>query len=183
MDFIKRNQVAMYINDRRKRNGTFEPSDPELYEVIRNYIHQENPVHSLYRSALIHDTYREMIGGSASKADKFYKQLDKIGMSRHEYLGHAKMMARQHGYVPDLLSFAENNDNKLKYESPKGIRYFGKAGYNDYIIYQFLEKEGEVERGVAKKKRHVFRESHEAISRIHKLDRYSPNELPINILW
>jgi len=92
-------------------------------------------------------------------------------------------MARQHGYVPDLLSFAENNDNKLKYESPKGIRYFGKAGYGDYIIWQFLEKEGEVERGHARKKRHVFRESHEAISRIHKLNRYSPNELAINILW
>jgi hypothetical protein len=40
----------------------------------------------------------------------------------------------------------------LKYESPKGIRYFGKAGYGDYIIWQFLEKEGEVERGHARKK-------------------------------
>jgi len=89
MDHIKRNQVAMYVNDRRKRNGMFEPSDPELYEVIRNYIHQENPVHSLYRSALIHDTYREMIGGSA-KIDKFTKQLEKIGPSKYEYLGQAK---------------------------------------------------------------------------------------------
>jgi hypothetical protein len=40
-----------------------------------------------------------------------------------------------------------------------------------------------VERGYAAKKRKVFRESHEAISKINKLDRYSPNELAINILW
>jgi hypothetical protein len=93
------------------------------------------------------------------------------------------MMALKNGYMPDMLSFAENDDNKLKYESPKGTVYFGKAGYSDYIIYQFLEKEGEVEKGFAKKKRHVFTESHEAISRIHKLDRYSANELALKILW
>jgi hypothetical protein len=46
-----------------------------------------------------------------------------------------------------------------------------------------MEKAGEVERGYASKKRKTFRESHEAISRIHKLDRYSANELAINILW
>ena len=183
MDEIKNQCVKMYIHYLKKRGGALEPSDPELYEEIRKYIHQEYPAHSLYRSALIHDTYNNMIGGSLSKKDKFIKQLDKIGLSKYEYLAHAKMMARHHGYVPDLLTFAENNDNKLKYESPRGTVYFGKAGYNDYIIWGFLEKEGEVEKGFAKKKRHMFRESHEAISRIHKLDRYSPNEMALKILW
>jgi hypothetical protein len=64
-----------------------------------------------------------MIGGSV-KADKFMKQLEKVGISRNEYLAHAKMMARQHGYVSNALSFAEDNDHKLKYESPKGMVFF-----------------------------------------------------------
>ena len=122
-----------------------------------------------------------MLGGS--KGEKFAKQPEKLKMSRASYLAHARMMARKHGYVPEKLSFAEDGDHKLRYESPKGARYFGKAGYGDYIIYQHQEREGEVERGYAAKKRKVFRESHEAISKIHKLDRYSPNELAINILW
>ena len=182
MDYAKRQRIAMYIRERKKRDGMLGPSDPELYQEIKKYIHQEHPVHSLYRSALIHDTYRDMIGGSM-KVDKFAKQLEKVGLSRNEYLAHAKMMARHHGYVPDSLSFADNNNHKLKYESPKGMVYFGKAGYGDYIIYQHMEEAGDVERGYAKKKRRVFRESHEAMSRIHKLDRYSANELAINILW
>jgi hypothetical protein len=182
MDNDTRQKIASYIHDRMMRGGNIEPSDPELYDEVKKRVYEEYPIHSLYRSALVHGMYHDMIGGSV-KADKFMKQLEKAKMSRAEYLAHARMMARHHGYVPNLLTFAGDNDHKLKYESPKGVKYFGKAGYGDYIIYQHMEKTDEVERGYARNKRKVFRDSHEAISRIHKLDRYSPNELAINILW
>ena len=93
------------------------------------------------------------------------------------------MVATQHGYRPDLLSFAKDGDHKLKYQSPHGVRYFGKAGMGDYIIYQYLEHEGRVEPGYASKKRKIFRDSHEKISELRKLDKFSPNELAINICW
>jgi hypothetical protein len=175
----KYKMIDHYIQDMKMR---VEPSDPELYNEIKKNVHEELPVHSLYRSALIHNIYHNMIGGSM-KADTFMKQLEKLKISRNEYLSHAKMMALSRGYNPDLLSFAEDNNHKLKYESPKGIVRFGKANYGDYIIYQFMEKMGDVERGFAKKKRRVFRASHSEISRIHHLDKYSPNEMSINVIW
>jgi hypothetical protein len=181
IDHAGRHRIEHYLRDWRMRGGSCERCDPELYQQVRQRVLEEHPTHSLYRSALIHHLYHDLLGGS--EGEKFAKQLEKLKMSRNSYLAHARMMARKHGYVPEDLSFAEDDDHKLKYESPKGVRYFGKAGYGDYIIYQHQEKEGEVERGYAAKKRKVFRESHEAISKIHKLDRYSPNELAINILW
>ena len=131
---------------------------------------------------MTHDRYHEALGGS-SEADKFAKQLDKLGLSPASYLAHAKMMATKHGYRSDLLSFAKDGDHKLKYESPHGTKYFGKAGYGDYIIYLYMEHEQKVERGYAEKKRKIFRDSHDRLSEIRKLDKFSPNELAINLLW
>ena len=174
--------IALYMRTRKKHGGQIWRADPELYEKIRQHTEAEYPTHSLYRSSLIHDRYNEALGGS-SVVDKFAKQLDKIGLSPASYITQARMNATHHGYKSDLLSFAKDGDHKLKYESPHGVRYFGKAGYGDYIIYQDMEQEGKVEPGYAKKKRKVFRDSHDKISEMRKLDKFSPNELAINILW
>jgi|APCry1669189844_1035258.scaffolds.fasta_scaffold13183_2 hypothetical protein len=182
LDNAKRQRIALYIHERRKHGGQIWMADPELHDKIRQQTEAELPTHSLYRSSLIHDRYHEALGG-ASSADKFAKQLDKIGLSPNSYLTQARMSASHHGYRPDLLSFAKDGDHKLKYQSPHGVRYFGKAGYGDYIIYEYLEHEKKVEPGYANKKRKVFRDSHERISEIRKLDKFSPNELAINILW
>ena len=182
LDACKRQCICHYMHEKRKHGGQIWMADPELYDKIRQHTEQELPTHSLYRGALIHDRYKEALGG-ASGADKFAKQLDKIGLSPASYLAHAKMKATHHGYRPDLLSFAKDGDHKLKYQSPHGVRYFGQAGYGDYIIYLYLEHERKVEKGYAKKKRKIFRDSHERISEIRKLDKFSPNELAINILW
>jgi hypothetical protein len=115
--------------------------------------------------------------------DKFIKQLEEIGFEPNKYLNLAKNMAKKEGYNPDNLYFANNNDNKLMYESPEGKKYFGKAGYGDFIIWTFKEDKGEVKKGYAKQKRNVFRKSHGEISKIYNLGKYSPNELSINILW
>ena len=94
-------------------------ADPELYERVKQNTEQEYPTHSLYRGALTHDRYHDALGGN-SEADKFAKQLDKLGLSPNSYLTHAKMMATKHGYRSDLLSFAKDGHHKLKYNSPQG---------------------------------------------------------------
>lgn len=115
--------------------------------------------------------------------DKFIKQLEKLNFPPEAYLMVAREVAKREGYDPEKLTFSNNNDNKLKYDSPEGIKYFGKAGYGDYIIWLFKEKKGQVAGGYADMKRRVFRKSHGAISKIHNLNKFSPNELSINILW
>jgi hypothetical protein len=115
--------------------------------------------------------------------DKFIKQLEDINFEPNKYLNIAKKVAKKEGYNPDKLYFANNNDNKLMYDSPEGNKYFGKAGYGDFIIWSFKESKGEVKSGYAKQKRNVFRKSHGKISEIYNLGKYSPNELSINILW
>lgn len=115
--------------------------------------------------------------------DKFISQLEKIDYPVDKYLNDARRVAKKEGYDPNKLSFANNNDNKLKYDSPEGIKYFGKANYGDYLIWTFREKKGEVKKGYAKMKRNVFRKSHSAISKIYNLGKFSPNELAIKILW
>ena len=182
LDNAMRQQVALYIHERRKHGGQIWRADPELYERIKQHTEGEQPVHSLYRGALIHDRYHEALGG-ASEADKFAKQLDKLGLSPASYLAHAKMNATNHGYRSDLLSFAKDGQHKLKYEGPHGTKYFGVAGYGDYIIYLYMEHERKEERGYAEKKRKIFRDSNDKTSEMRKLDKFSPNELAINIIW
>jgi hypothetical protein len=115
--------------------------------------------------------------------DKFMRQLEKVGFSPEAYLMVARRVAEREGYDPAKLDFASNNDNKLVYDSPEGKRYFGKAGYGDYLLWLFEERNNSVPKGFADSKRYVFRKSHSAISKKYNLGKYSPNELAINILW
>jgi hypothetical protein len=94
-----------------------------------------------------------------------------------KFLDSARETASKRGYDPAKLELATNGVNKLTYHSPKGIKHFGRLGYGDYIWYSTQDKE------LANKKKSVFRRSHSAISEKYDLDKYSPNELAINILW
>lgn len=115
--------------------------------------------------------------------DKFIKQLNKIEFDPNLYLYIARQIAEKKGYDPLLLNFSHNNNNKLSYDSPEGLKHFGKAGYNDFIIYNFLELNNMIEKGYSQKKRNVFIKSHSKITEKYNLNKYSPNELSINILW
>ena len=115
--------------------------------------------------------------------DKFVKQLKKVKLSVEDYLKEAKKLAKESGYDPNKISLAMNNDNKLKYETPDGIEYFGKAGYGDFIIWSHKERNKQVPLGTADKKRNTFRKSHGAMTKKYKLGKFSPNELAINIIW
>jgi hypothetical protein len=127
------------------------------------------------------DLRKEILKGYGK--DKFIKQLEDINYPVEQYLKDAKEVAKKRGYNPDKLFFANNNDNKLLYESPEGKKYFGKAEYGDYLIWTFKENNKIVEKGYANKKRNVFRKSHNEITKKYKLNKFSPNELAINILW
>jgi hypothetical protein len=115
--------------------------------------------------------------------DKFLQQLRAMGYSPIKYLLDARKRAKKQGYDPHKLMFAMDNDHKLRYDSPEGIKFFGKAGYGDYLIWSHKENQGLVREGYAKMKRKVFRTSHSEISKIHNLGKYSPNELSIRIIW
>ena len=70
------------------------------------------------------------------------------------------------------------------YASPDGsVRRFGRVSYGDFIIWSYLESEGIVPKGTARKKRSVFHKSHEAITGDWRNDKYSPNRLALQILW
>jgi hypothetical protein len=98
-------------------------------------------------------------------------------MKTYPYLKEARESAKRTGYDPEKLEVAKDGVHKLTYQSPEGIRHFGRLGYGDFIIYSKTNPE------LARQKRRVFRASHGKISEIHKLGKYSPNELAINILW
>ena len=46
------------------------PSNPKLYEQVKNEIYKKNPVHSTYRSALLVKTYKERGGTYKGKENK-----------------------------------------------------------------------------------------------------------------
>jgi DNA adenine methylase len=125
-------------------------------------------------------------GGNISPKihSKFKKQLKKIGILPRTYLSKAKQMAKKNKYN-DTLRFSDDGIHKLMIESPDGsIKRFGRVGYGDFILWSFLEKKGEVEKGYARMKRNVFQKSHGALSEQRDIDDpYAPNNLALNILW
>jgi hypothetical protein len=92
------------------------------------------------------------------------------------YLKKAKAKAKAAGYDPKMLMLADDGKHKLVYDGVK----FGALGYGDHIIYKYLEKLGEVEKGLASKKRRVFRKSHGAMNDSGKM---SANQLALAVIW
>ena len=181
---LRRARIATYLQQRALHGGAIWNVDQDLYQKIRAQVDEEDPTHSLDRNARMYELYQNALQGSGKEGqDAFGKELEKIGLTKEEYLREAKTAARSNKYNPDVLTFADNGRNKLKYDSPEGPRYFGRVGYRDYIMWRHLERAGRVRKGFADQKRRVFHESHGAISRLYDLGRNTPNELSINILW
>ena len=178
----KKQRIALYLSERRKHGGLLYRHDPELYNHVKDQVTYDYPIHTLGRQADIHSLYHETLSGGALETD-LIKQLTELGITSTDYLYEAKQRAKKNGYNPDSLTYANDNKHKLQYESPYGVRRFGAVGYRDHIMWEFLEQHHKVPRGTAAEKKRIFRNSHNRISEIHKLDKYSPNELSINILW
>ena len=181
-DTANKQNIALYLSERRKHGGQMYRHDPELYNYVKDKVTHEYPIHSLARQANIHDIFHEMLSGGQLETN-LVKQLSELGITSTDYLYEAKQRAKKAGYDPNLLTYANDNKHKLQYESPHGVRRFGAVGYRDHIMWEFLEHHHKVPKGIASEKRRIFRTSHGRISQIHHLDRYSPNELAIHILW
>ena len=182
LEKVKKQRVALYLSEFRKNGSMMYRHNPDLYYRLKEQAHKLDPIHSIGRNSAIHDKYHEILSGG-SKDDAFTKQLAEVGMTSTDYLYTAKMQAHDAGYDANKLSLANDGIHKLKYESPTGIKKFGRVKYNDFIIWKHLEQSGQVDPGYANMKRHVYQRSHEKISRIHKLDKYSPNALSLAINW
>lgn len=121
------------------------------------------------------------VEGSGTKS--FFDQLNDLGINKEDYLKEMKKKAKNSGYKSANLSWCLDDVHKLQYLSPEGVKKFGRVGYKDFYIYQQLEKKGEVPVGYANTMKNRFRKSHGEITKKHNLNKYSPNELSINILW
>lgn len=100
------------------------------------------------------------------------------------YLREARRRAKEHGYDPSKLQFADNGVHKLQITDPEGrIHRFGRVGYGDHLIWLHREKKGQTPKGTAQKKRDTFQKSHSKIKGDWKSDKYSPNNLALRILW
>lgn len=112
-------------------------------------------------------------------------QLKDIGLNPKKYLQVAREQAEEAGYENfDELEFSMNGTHKLQIPNEDGkIIRFGRVGYGDYLIWSYLEGKGEAPEGQAEKKRNTFRISHSKIKGNWKQNKYSPNNLAINILW
>lgn len=179
---LRKQRIATYLQQRALHGCAIWNVDQDLYQKLRAQVDAEDPTHSLDRNARMYELYQNALKGSG-KDDAFGKELEKIGLTKEEYLREAKTAARSNQYNPDVLTFADNGKNKLKCDSPEGPRHFGRVGYRDYIMWRHLERAGKVRKVYAEQKRRVFHESHGAISRLYALGKNTPNELSINILW
>lgn len=116
--------------------------------------------------------------------DAFLKQLHDLNLTPDTYLECAKILAEANGYPTDKLDFAFNNDNKLSIVAPDGkVVRFGKANYNDYIIWTWREINGEVPEGTAHKRRMSYHARSGKIKGDWKDNPYSPNNLARSIIW
>lgn len=114
---------------------------------------------------------------------KFHKQLEKVGLTHDKYMKQVKILAKDTGYDPSKVHMSEDENHKCVYHSPDGDVYFGKVGYGDFIIYSWLEQQGEEEEGFAEMKRNAYLSRASNIKGKWKDNKYSPNNLAINILW
>ena len=102
-----------------------------------------------------------------------------------DYINMVYKNADKKGYDKRRVFFSDDKKHKLMYLEPETNkkRYFGLNKYGDYLIYSTLESRGKLEPGYANKKRNTFQKSHGKISEIHELNKYSPNELALNLNW
>lgn len=115
--------------------------------------------------------------------NKFIEQLKQMDINPNLYLNLVKRWADLNGYDSNNLFFSNKKNKKLMYKHNNKFTHFGQVNYNDFIIYNLLEFYNKVPNGTATKKRRNYRSRAENIKGDWKLNKFSPNNLAINILW
>ena len=110
--------------------------------------------------------------------DDFHKQLEKDSITHEMYMDAAGKAATKNGYDASKLEMASDGTHKVTYTTPEGKTVpFGRVGYNDFIIYTLTKNKD------ADKHRDAYRARATNIKGDWEKDKYSPNNLAINILW
>jgi len=134
--------------------------------------------HLITKKVLGTDKYNIKNTLSGMGINKFEKQLNKIGFSIDKYLETAKYVAEKRGYNPNKLTISNDGIHKLNYD---GVE-FGRVGYNDKIIYAWLELNNKVPKGTTKLKSKNYRLRAEKVMK-RTNNKYSPASLAFNFIW
>lgn len=115
---------------------------------------------------------------SGKGSSKFVKQLEDAGMTSKDYLRKARAVAKKAGYDGRAIELSDDGKHKLMIYDDKGnaVR-FGRVGYADFIIWTKTHP------AEAEKKRKAYRARATKIKGDWKDNKFSPNNLAINILW
>ena len=89
---LRKQCIATYLQQRALHGGAIWNVDQDLYQKIRAQVDEEDPTHSLDRNARMYELCQNALKGSG-KGDAFGKELEKIGLSKEEYLREAKTAA------------------------------------------------------------------------------------------
>jgi len=110
--------------------------------------------------------------------NEFSKFLKGVDLTLNKYLKMARFVAKNRGYDPDLLNISDDGIHKLNYD---GVG-FGRVGYNDKIIYTWLEHNNKIPEGTAKLKYTNYRKR--AIKVMKETNnKFSRASLSYFILW
>ena len=74
--------------------------DQDLCQKIRAQVDEEDATHSLDRNARMCELYQNALAGSGKRGDAFGKELEKIGLTKEEYLREAKTGAESTSTTP-----------------------------------------------------------------------------------
>jgi hypothetical protein len=130
------------------------------------------------------DLRANVTGEGSGTVRSFQEQLKAMGLPPERYLKEARRKAKAAGLLSENLRFSDNGTHKLTITDPKGrVRHFGRIGYGDHLIYQFLEHTKKVPVGEAASRRDRFQKSHSKIKGDWRKDPYSPNNLALSVNW
>ena len=110
--------------------------------------------------------------------NKFINQLKAIDLTPKKYLKMAKFVAKNRDYNSDLLTISNDGIHKLEYNNIP----FGRIGYNDKIIYAWLEINNKIPLGTMKNKYINYRKRAEKVMK-QTNNMFSPSALAYFILW
>ena len=126
---LRRARIATYLQQRALHGGAIWNVDQDLYQKIRAQVDEEDPTHSLDRNARMYELYQNALQGSGKEGkDAFGKELEKIGLTKEEYLREAKTAARSNKYNPDVLTFGAEQAEARQPRGPAVLRPGGLHG-------------------------------------------------------
>ena len=134
---LRKQRIATYLQQRALHGGAIWNVDQDLYQKLRAQVDAEDPTHSLDRNARMYELYQNALKGSGKRSDTdaFGKELEKIGLTKEEYLREAKTAARSKQYNPDVLTFADNGKNNARTKKINDKEYIATTspvmGYYD----------------------------------------------------